>query len=73
MIEDPEEPAGRGELLRRLGAAEPVFIDTGDGLARLRVWTRAEWDRLEEGERPAQAECLEGLGWVAAVPVRDLN
>jgi hypothetical protein len=73
MTEHPEEAAGGAELLRRLIAGEPVYVDTGEGLARLQVWTQAEWDRLEEAERPTLAEYLEGLGWVVAVPVRDVN
>jgi hypothetical protein len=73
MIDQPQEPAGRAEVLRRLLAAGPLFVDTGGGLARLQIWTRPEWDPLEPAERPALAEYVDGLGWVVAVPVRDLN
>jgi hypothetical protein len=73
MIEGGDLSSRREGLLRLLAADEPVYVDLGDGLARLRVWSEAEWDALDEAERPAHAEYFEGLGWVVAVPVRDLN
>jgi hypothetical protein len=73
MGEDRSPAARREELLRLLAADEPVYIDLGDGLARLEVWSQSRWDATGEHERPARAEYFEGLGWVVAVPVRDLN
>jgi hypothetical protein len=73
MDEDPALTARREELLRRLAAPGPVFVDLEDGLGRLEVWSESRWDATDERERPARAEYVEGLGWVVAVPVRDLN
>jgi hypothetical protein len=73
MGEDPSPAARREDLPRRLTDPGPTFVDLGDGLARLEVWSRSRWDATDEAERPAHAEYFEGLGWVVAVPVRDLN
>jgi hypothetical protein len=73
MSEGGGPPSRREGLLRLLAAGGPIYVDLGDGLARLEVWSEAEWDALDPGERPGHAEYFEGLGWVVAVPVRDLN
>jgi hypothetical protein len=73
MSEGGGPPSRREELLRLLAADGPTYVDLGDGLARLEVWSRSRWDALDRAERPGHAEYFEGLGWVVAIPVRDLN
>jgi hypothetical protein len=73
MDQDPSFAAHRDELLRRLAEPGPAFVDLGDGLGRLEVWSEERWDAAAEHERPKKAEHVEGLGWVVAVPIRDLN
>jgi hypothetical protein len=73
MSEGGGPPSRREELPRLFAAGGPIYVDLGDGLARLEVWTRAVWDALDPGERPEHAEYFGGPGWVVAVPVRDLN
>jgi hypothetical protein len=73
MNQDPSPTARRDELLRRLAGPDPAFVDLGDGLGRLEVWSEERWDAAAVHERPKKAEHVEGLGWVVAVPVRDLN
>jgi hypothetical protein len=73
MDQDPSFAARREELLRRLPGPGPTFVDLGEGLGRLEVWSEARWDAAVDHERPENAEHVEGLGWVVVVRVRDLN
>ena len=42
----------------------------GETLWRVCIWTEPEWERLDPADRPAPAEHVPGLGWVAPVPDR---
>jgi hypothetical protein len=53
--------------------SQPQFCTVGAMLCRLRVWSEPQWDALPAAERPATREHVPGLGWVAAVPVENLN
>jgi hypothetical protein len=68
-----EEPSLTPSWERLPQGPGPVFVDLGDGLGRLEVWSQSRWDVTDESERPARAEPFEGLGWVVAIPIRDLN
>jgi hypothetical protein len=70
---DAEEEAAREALRRLLAGVESAFVDLGDGLGRREVWGQARWEATEARDRPARAEYFEGLGWVVAVRVTDLN
>jgi hypothetical protein len=73
MDQDPFLAARRDELLRLLIGSGPAFVDLGDGLGRLEVWSEERWDDADDHERPEKAEHVEGLGWVVAIPIRDVN
>lgn len=45
----------------------PVFCIVGETVCRVRIWTDAEWERLDVADRPAVVEQVPGLGWVGAV------
>jgi hypothetical protein len=47
--------------------AEPVFCVIGDTLCRVRVWTEAEWERIDPSVRPSPHIHVPGLGWIGAV------
>jgi hypothetical protein len=42
----------------------------GETIRTLRVWGEEQWEALDPGSRPADAEHVPGLGWVSAGPVR---
>jgi hypothetical protein len=47
--------------------SEPVLCIVGDTLCRVRVFSDAQWERIDPAKRPTTAEYFPGLGWVAAV------
>jgi hypothetical protein len=64
------------ETLGRLTAesdAVPLFCTDGPEFCRVRVWSAARWRATPSRLRPRRAEWVEGLGWVVALPVQNLN
>ena len=63
---DPKAKASLGDA----PSVEPIFCTHGETLCRVHIWTEAKWDALDPSKRPAAAEHIPGLGWVAPVPDR---
>ena len=69
----PEPPPWPSAPDRPDRAVAPLYCTDGPLLCRVQVWTEQEWAALDSAGRPARAERVEGLGWVAAVPIESLN
>lgn len=68
---DPEAKApAPGAEAEAKAEPEPVYCTLGDTICRVRIWTEEQWEQLPPERRPAPAEHIPGLGWVAPVPDR---
>jgi hypothetical protein len=69
-------PDGETNRLTPVRPDEPIerthCVD-GPLFCEVRVISDAEWDALDPAERPERAEHFEGLGWVVAVPIQNVN
>ena len=63
----------RPDRLRRDDVTPPVVCVDGPHLCEVQIWTPADWEAIPVDHRPRTAEFFPGLGWVAAVPIENLN
>jgi hypothetical protein len=54
-------------------AVQPIYCTDGPVLCRVRVWSDQQWLATPTESRPRRAKRVEGLGWVVAFPVENLN
>jgi hypothetical protein len=55
------------------GHACPVHIFDGTTLCKLQIWSESDWLELPIDERPFRHTHVPGLGWLCAVPLREMD
>lgn len=66
------KPTRRDRSRDQVGTSPALCVD-GHHLCQLRVWNAAEWEAIPADRRPHTAQFFPGLGWVAAIPIQNLN